>query len=138
MAELTKEEFVQQLKELSPVSDTAAQAWCQWSSELEKMDRADEILPEWPYKYEAAFRGELIEQFTVYEIKAELVKEQENAVNAQKWIDLIKQFAKPTELTAELLNTLIEKIEIHEAVKYETGYREQEVAIYYRFVGRIE
>lgn len=64
MAELTKEEFVQQLKEIAPVSDTAAQAWCQWSSELEKMDRADEILPEWPYKSEAAFRGELIKQFT--------------------------------------------------------------------------
>ena len=71
-------------------------------------------------------------------LKAELVKEQENAVNAHKWIDLIKQHANPAELTAELLNTLIEKIEIHEAVKYETGYREQEVAIYYRFVGRIE
>ena len=64
MADLTKEEFVQQLKEISPVSDTAAQAWCQWSSELEKMDCADEILPEWPYKSEAAFRGELIKQFT--------------------------------------------------------------------------
>lgn len=64
MAELTKEGFVQQLKEIAPVSDTAAQAWCQWSSELEKMDRADEILPEWPYKSEAAFRGELIKQFT--------------------------------------------------------------------------
>lgn len=71
-------------------------------------------------------------------LKAGLVKEQENTINAQKWIDLIRRFANPTELTAELLNTLIEKIEIHEAVKYESGYREQEVAIYYRFVGRIE
>ena len=42
------------------------------------------------------------------------------------------------ELTAELLNTLIEKIVIHEAVKTEDGIREQEVEIFYRFVGKID
>lgn len=73
MAELTKEEFVQQLKEICHVTDTAAQTWCQWSSELEKMDRADEILPEWPYKSDAVFRGELIKQFT--EIKTRFGEE---------------------------------------------------------------
>lgn len=35
-------------------------------------------------------------------------KEQEDGIN--KWIDLIKQFSSPTELTADMLNTLIEKI----------------------------
>ena len=40
--------------------------------------------------------------------------------------------------TAELLNTLIEKILIHEAVKSEDGSREQEVEIFYRFIGKIE
>ena len=42
------------------------------------------------------------------------------------------------ELTAELLNTLIEKITVHEAVKGEDGSREQEVEIYYRFIGKID
>ena len=40
--------------------------------------------------------------------------------------------------TAELLNTLIEKIVVHEAVKGEDGSREQEVEIFYRFIGKID
>ena len=71
-------------------------------------------------------------------LKAELSAEQQTAVDAEKWILLIKQYANPTELTAELLNTLIEKIIIHEAVKTEDGIREQEVEIFYRFVGKID
>ncbi len=50
----------------------------------------------------------------------------------------MKRYANPTELTAELLNTLIEKITVHEAVKLENGFREQKIEIYYRFVGKIE
>ena len=40
-------------------------------------------------------------------------------VDAEKWIALMKECVNPTELTAELLNTLIEKIVVHEAVKGE-------------------
>ena len=57
---------------------------------------------------------------------------------AEKWIALMKQYVNPVELTAELLNTLIEKITVHEAVKGEDGSREQEVEIYYRFIGKID
>lgn len=74
----------------------------------------------------------------INKLKAELATERENAANAEKWIELIKQYADPTELTAELLNTLIEKIVVHEAVKYESGFREQEIEIYYRFIGKID
>ena len=62
----------------------------------------------------------------------------QTAVDAEKWIGLMKQYVNPTELTAELLNTLIEKILVHEAVKGEDGSREQEVEIFYRFIGKIE
>ena len=48
------------------------------------------------------------------------------------------RYAHPTELTAELLNTLIEKILIHESVKGEDGIKEQEIDIYYRFIGKID
>lgn len=44
----------------------------------------------------------------------------------------------PTELTAELLNALIEKILIHEAVKNPDGTKDQEIEIYYRFIGKVE
>ena len=40
------------------------------------------------------------------------------------------------ELTAELLNTLIEKILIHEPVKHASGCKDQEIEIFYRFVGK--
>ena len=74
----------------------------------------------------------------MYKRQAQLAstKEQENGVN--KWIDLIKQFSSPTELTAEMLNTLIEKILVHEATKDADGNRTQEIEIVYRFVGKID
>ena len=62
----------------------------------------------------------------------------QTAVDAEKWLTLMKRFVSPTELTAELLNTLIEKILVHEAVKGEDGTREQEIEIYYRFIGKID
>ena len=40
---------------------------------------------------------------------------------------MIKQYSNLTELTAELLNTLIEKIVVHEAVKSPDGCRKQKV-----------
>ena len=79
---------------------------------------------------------ELIEKIDT--LKADLAKKQQTVIDAEKWIALIKQYADPKELTAELLNTLIEKIVIHEAVKGEDGTRDQEVEIFYRFVGKIE
>ena len=60
------------------------------------------------------------------------------AEDAGKWVELIRQYSSPTKLTAELVNALIEKITVHEAVKSADGSREQEVEIYYRFVGRID
>ena len=71
-------------------------------------------------------------------LKKELTVEQQTVSDAEKWIALIKQYANPTELTAELLNTLIEKIVIHEAEIDEDGFREQTVEIFYRFIGKIE
>lgn len=62
----------------------------------------------------------------------------QTATDAEKWITLITQYTNPTELTSELLNTLIEKILVHEAVKGEDGSREQEVEIFYRFIGKID
>ena len=41
-------------------------------------------------------------------------------------------------MTAELLNNMIDKIVVHEAIKYENGFREQKIEIYYRFVGKID
>ena len=57
-------------------------------------------------------------------------KEQQNAEDAEKWIRLVQQYEYPTELAAELLNTLIEKILIHEPVKIAPGLKDQEIEIF--------
>ncbi len=70
-------------------------------------------------------------------LSAELESEKQTTVDAETWISLLKQYANPTELTAELLNTLIEKIVIHEATTVD-GMRDQNIDIYYRLIGKIE
>jgi len=54
---------------------------------------------------------------------------------ANKLVELVDRMTYPTELTAELINLLIDKIAIHEAVgeKYQK-HKPQEIEIYWRFV----
>ena len=85
------------------------------------------------YQSEQAELDEKIEQ-----LQSAIATESQNAADAEKWIALMKECVNPTELTAELLNTLIEKIVVHEAAKGEDGSREQEVEIFYRFIGKID
>ena len=86
-------------------------------------------------KYQAE-QQELVEK--IDKLKSELATEKQTTDDAEKWIALIKQYSDPTELTAEMLNTLIEKIVVHEAVKDHDGTRTQEIEIFYRFVGKID
>jgi hypothetical protein len=51
---------------------------------------------------------------------------------------LIEKYEAINELTAPLLNELIDKIEVHQAHKDENGNKVREFEIYYRFVGKIE
>ena len=85
------------------------------------------------YQSEQAELDEKIER-----LQSAIATESQNAADAEKWIALMKECVNPTELTAELLNMLIEKIVVHEAVKGEDGSREQEVEIFYRFIGKID
>ena len=71
-------------------------------------------------------------------LQAELDRFEQSADDAQKWIDLISKYTELTELTAPLLNELIDKIVVHEAYKGADGNRTQEIEIYYRFIGKIE
>lgn len=80
---------------------------------------------------------EEIEQ-KINSIRSELNTEKQTAEDARKWIKLIKKNTDPTELTVDLLNTLIKKIVVHDATEDEFGFRTQEIEIYYRFVGRID
>ncbi len=86
-------------------------------------------------KYQAE-QQELVEK--IDKLKSKLTTEKQTTDDAEKWITLIKQYSNPTELTAEMLNTLIEKIVIHETTKDSDGTRTQEIEIFYRFVGKID
>lgn len=61
-------------------------------------------------------------------------KNDENAVN---FVDLIKGYSDIDELTQALLNTLIDRVEIHEPEEMDGEYV-QLVDIYYKFVGMID
>ncbi|MBQ3007051.1 MAG: DUF4368 domain-containing protein, partial [Clostridia bacterium] len=71
-------------------------------------------------------------------LEAELLTEKKVTDNAEKWIAVLKQYSNPTELTAELLNTLVEKILIHETKENSFGETELVIDIIYRFVGKID
>ena len=71
-------------------------------------------------------------------LTAELSAEQQSVIDAEKWIASIKKCARPTELTADLLNSLIEKIVIHEGKDSQNGMKAQPIEIFYRFIGKID
>ncbi|MBR1865275.1 MAG: DUF4368 domain-containing protein, partial [Lachnospiraceae bacterium] len=74
----------------------------------------------------------------ISDLKQKLTAVKNNETNAEKWLAIIKKYNDITELTAPLLNALIEKIVVHQAVKHDDGTREQQVEIYYRFIGKID
>lgn len=86
-------------------------------------------------KYQAEQQGL---ESKIQVLTVQLAEEREIASNAEKWLALIRRYTAPAELNAELLNTLIEKIVIHEATKSADGMRDQEIEIYYRFIGKID
>ena len=79
---------------------------------------------------------ELEEQIT--SLRDELQKMEQEMVGAEKWIELFKEYSVPKELTAPLLNAMIEKILIHAPQADENGERTQEIEIYYRFIGKVD
>ncbi len=77
-------------------------------------------------------------QNSIAALQNDLAAGKQAETDAEKWLSLVRQYSAPTDLTAEMLNALIEKIVIHEAVKQPDGTRKQEIEIYYRFIGKIE
>ena len=57
--------------------------------------------------------------------------------NAEQFTESLAQCAGMKKLTATVLNTLIEKIEVHNPIMV-NGVREQKLTVYYKFVGQID
>lgn len=66
----------------------------------------------------------------IAQLKEAMATDRQTTENTVKWLELIKCYVNPTALTAEMLNELIEKIVIHEAVKGEGSQRTQKIEIY--------
>ncbi len=81
------------------------------------------------------------EQETNEEKLAELEKQYKAktaaVTNAEQFTESLAQCVGMKELTASVLNTLIEKIEVHNPVMV-NGVKEQKLTIYYKFVGQID
>ena len=79
---------------------------------------------------------QLADQISQYEEKLTATKTTEE--NVRKWVDLISKYSEINELTALLLNELIDKIVVHEKRIDTDGKPTRDIEIYYRFVGRID
>ena len=73
----------------------------------------------------------------VGEYEATISANRENSENAVNFVELIKRYADVDELTQALLNTLIERIEVHEPEEVDGEYI-QKLDVYYKFVGIID
>ena len=72
------------------------------------------------------------------ELQAELSKAQEAAVNAERFMNIVRRHISFEELTPTLLREFIEKIVVHECSYDENKHRRQEIEIYYSFVGKVD
>jgi len=70
------------------------------------------------------------------EVRTLIATEHETTEGAEHFIRLIKQFSEITELTDEIVATLIQKVEVHEPVKVD-GKKQQEITVHYNFIGNI-
>lgn len=71
------------------------------------------------------------------EIQAKLSRTEQKTESAKDFADLIERHLPVKELTADLLNPLIERIVIHEKTD-ENGEKVMPIEIYYRFIGKTE
>lgn len=71
------------------------------------------------------------------EIETELIAKGKNDKGIVDFISLIRNYQGITELTAAIVNTLIEKITVSEREKSENGDTVQRIKIYYKFVGSL-
>ena len=62
---------------------------------------------------------------------------QTQAVNIQSFLNIVKKYTQPTELTPVLLREFVEKIVVHAPDK-SSGHRVQRIDVHYNFIGEID
>ena len=86
----------------------------------------------------AAYEKEQSElEMAVGEYEKTIGTSRANSENAANFVELIKRYADIDELTQALLNTLIDRIEVHEPEEID-GEFVQKIDVFYKFVGIID
>ena len=73
----------------------------------------------------------------VSELRPTVESAEEQAVNLQSFLKIVRKYTEPTELTPALLREFVEKIVVHAPDK-STGHRVQRIDIHYNFIGEID
>ena len=71
-------------------------------------------------------------------LKGEIEKLKSQSAASDRFLNVINKYTFINELSAEILNELIEKIVVHHKEKSGDGRTFQQIEIYYRFVGKID
>jgi len=102
-------------------------------------DRVNEAITERNYtSLSAKYEKEQLEgDARLREIDAELAAKGHADRGAEDFLALIKSYSGITELTASVLNALIDRITVSERYRNAEGALEQKITIYYKFVGNL-
>ena len=73
----------------------------------------------------------------IAELTEQIENQKKSKIRPDLFIDMIKRFKHPTELSYELVNQLVDKIIVHQA-EGEKPNRTQKIEIYFRFIGIYE
>lgn len=86
----------------------------------------------------AAYEKEQLElEDRIDRLNAVIKESKQNNSDAENFVEMIKGYADITELSAAMLNTLIDKIVVHEAEVID-GEKVQRLDVYYKFVGIVD
>ncbi len=59
------------------------------------------------------------------------------ATNVERFVDIVHKYTNLQELTPEVLRTFIEKIVIHERTAKHSKSAQQQIDIYFRYIGKL-
>ena len=140
LSHISEQECVNGLESLKQEADRCQRRISDLDTILKKLyeDRVFNVIPVERYAamssgYEAE-AAKLKERYE--EIQRKMESCHERSHGAEEFAQLIKQYVNITELNEELLNTLIEKIMVHEKEDVD-GETIMQLDIYYRFIGKI-
>ena len=76
-------------------------------------------------------------QERIPELQAEIEKLKAVTVNVQKFLEIAHKYTDLQELTADVLRTFVSKIVIHERSDKWSKTAEQQIDIYFRYIGNL-